>query len=153
MADRLTTDYLTRVKGAKAQETLAYQSVELNSKENTKILSAAYRELSEIYTSNQSEELKKREKGRVYAHLKTQLKLKRDINNATLIQYKTYNTGESEFQTLLIQCGFDWSRFLMSMKRLKPESFTQPQQETFKAVLSTAIQANCTWSSIIDDIL
>jgi len=142
-ADRLTLDYLSLRKGSKSQERLVYEAAVLRGREHTQILSAAYQELSQLYSSKRSEEEKKLEKAKVYSRLKTKLELKREINNATLIQYKTYNTGESEFQELFVQCGFDWARFLAVMKKLRPESFSRSQQETLREVLAPAVQAKC----------
>ncbi|MEO5969049.1 MAG: aminopeptidase [Bdellovibrionia bacterium] len=145
VADRLTPEYLSLKRGPKSREMVAYEAVELSSKANTKVLSAAYQKLAQLYDSNRSIEEKKLEKARVFSRLKAELKFQRDINNATLIQYKTYNTGETEFQELLTKCGSDWARFLAMMKNLKSESFSQPQQETIKDVLAPAVQANCAY--------
>jgi predicted aminopeptidase len=149
IADRLTTDYLSLKKGPKSKEKIAYETAELSGRANTKLQSEAYAELSKIFDSNLSADEKKQKKAQVYARLKVELKIKRAINNATLIQYKTYNTGDADFQELLIRCDFDWSRFLGVMKHLKSQSFTQSQQETIKDVLAAAVGSNCSQASTL----
>jgi hypothetical protein len=52
-----------------------------------------------------------------------------------LIQFKTYNEGTPEFDTVFQACGKDVERFMSVMKTVKDSSFTQPQQNNLGPVL------------------
>jgi predicted aminopeptidase len=143
IADRLTSEYLQSSKGINSAETQAYEDSVRLSEKNTKILAAAYQQLSQIYDSDRTREQKQAEKNRIYLKLKDELKFKRDLNNATLIQYKTYNMGEADFETLLRACDHNWKRFLEVTKHLKLDSFSHSQQESLHGVLDSAIHSHC----------
>jgi predicted aminopeptidase len=106
-------------------------------------LHEAYLDLDRLYGSNLSNEEKLAKKAEILAQVKTRLGLKRDINNATLIQYKTYNTGQAQFEALFSACGRDWKRFLIALQSLKPESFSKPQQEELADVLKPLADRGC----------
>jgi predicted aminopeptidase len=78
---------------------------------------------------------KRLKKTQVFQDLSLVVKAKRSINNATLVQYKTYGTGRAEFKELYEACGKDWGRFLKVLSTLKESSFGKPQQEDLAPVL------------------
>lgn len=143
VADRMTPDYLKKDRGEKSAELSVYLSSERESEEREKTLHAAYLSLSQVYSSDLSREKKLERKQTILADLKTRLGLRREINNATLIQYKTYNTGKAEFESLFQACGTDWKRFLSALMSLKPESFQRPQQEDLAPVLRPLAAKGC----------
>lgn len=143
IADRLTPEYLKQEKGAQSAELLSYLKSEEEGVERQKILHDAYLDLDRLYSSNLSDEEKLSKKSEILTGLKAKLGTKRDINNATLIQYKTYNTGQAQFEELFNSCGKDWKRFLSSLQSLKPESFKKPQQEDLAAVLKPLADKGC----------
>lgn len=143
VADHLTPDYLKQELGAQSPELLSYLKSEDDGRERTKILHEAYLDLDRLYSSNLSPDEKLAKKSEIYAGLKTRLGIKRDINNATLIQYKTYNTGAAQFEELYSSCHKDWRQFLAALQSLKPESFQKPQQEDLARVLKPLVDQGC----------
>ncbi len=131
VAGKLTDVYLFRKYGEKAPRTVAYLKEEKRGDEAEKRLHEAYEELSRIYSSAAPDSEKLDEKNKILANLMAELHLKRPINNATLIQYKTYNTGEEAFEALYLSCGKTWPCFIQRMKELTPRSFAKMQEEDF----------------------
>lgn len=168
VADRLTEDYLDRRPGAApvaapamaeggaaalkasayperppSQQRFAYLRGQAEGERRTQRLHAAYNELAALYASGKPIEEKLSEKARILAALKAELGFRREINNATLIQYKTYSTGNTQFEELWKACGGDSTRFMRSLARLEEESFEKPQQEDLSKVLVPLARAGC----------
>jgi predicted aminopeptidase len=143
VADRLTPTYLDKTRGNYSPEKLAYLKSEERQKVVRKSFHEAYIQLDDLYHSSKSEDQKKQEKQKVLENLKSSLSIKRDINNATLVQYKTYNTGQEVFEELLAKCGHDFSRLMKKLKELKPESFDQSQQNELQSVVTRLTQTGC----------
>jgi predicted aminopeptidase len=143
IADRLTPEYLRQEWGPQSHELLGYLKSEEDGHERQKILHDAYLDLDRLYSSHLGEAEKLAKKSEIFASLKSRLGIKRDINNATLIQYKTYNTGQLEFEELYAACGKDTKRFLGALGGLKPESFQKPQQEDLAVALKPLVDQGC----------
>jgi predicted aminopeptidase len=144
VADRLTLEFLGREKGAAGEAELkAYVDQEALGRVRVEKLHAAYGELNALYESARPRDDKLAEKARVLAKLKADLKYSRDINNATLVQFKTYNDGSADFARLLDACGKQWPRFWTAVLGLKPESFAKAQQDDLKPVLEAAARRAC----------
>jgi predicted aminopeptidase len=147
VADHLTVDYLEKARGKQAPELLSYVKSEEDGREYEKKMHAAYEELAAIYASKQPDPEKLAEKQKILAKLQEVVHARREINNATLIQYKTYNTGTKEFDTVLSSCGGSWSKFLGTLLRLKPESFTRSQQDDIGGILNKVAAEGCSQKS------
>ncbi len=143
IADRLTADYL-KARGAEAEKQLkAYLTSEELSKVRTERFHQAYGELALLYSSDRPTEAKLVEKEKLLTQLRADLKYPREINNATLVQFKTYNDGGADFERLYKACKGDWRGFVGSVLKLKPESFEHPQQSDLKSVIDGLIQSGC----------
>jgi len=70
--------------------------------------------------------------------LRTHLRYTRSINNATLIQYRTYNSGQEDLASLLDACGGDWPRFLVSLKQLETTTFPKAQEPDVRQARGSA---------------
>jgi predicted aminopeptidase len=143
IADHLTLVYLDEKRGPNSPEKLDYLSSEERSKQIQKRLHEAYQKLDHLYASSASDSEKLARKGKILSSLQQELQLRREINNATLIQYKTYNTGQKEFDDLLTACGKDWGKLLMSLKTLTPKSFSQPHENNLVPVVQSLVRAGC----------
>lgn len=145
VADQLTQDYLLEKKGPGAPESEAYLKDMRDSEMRRRRFHETYVELDKLYGSPLSDEEKLSEKARILDALKQELGFKRDINNATLVQFKTYNTGEREFVALYEACGKDWKRFWKSLEELKlsKDYFKENQQEELAPVLSKLVAKGC----------
>ncbi len=142
-ADTLTSDYLEKTLGKGAPEIGAYRRGEEEGKNRERIFHEAYVALEKLYASSLSDTEKLSEKSKIFTDLKRKSELRREINNATLIQYKTYGTGQEEFQELFNQCGRDWKNFWKALNTLKAGSFSRAQQEDLAPVLGPLITAKC----------
>ena len=135
VADQMTLQYLDKKLGPNSEEKKAYQELEALSEVRRKRLHEGYNRLKDLYASQKTDEEKTKEKAQVLKELQEELKFKRPINNATLIQFKTYTSGKEEFERIYQQNGRDWFRFLKKLQTLKLESFGKNQQEDLGSVL------------------
>lgn len=137
VADRMTPQYLAELKGNHSPELEAYLRDLKESEEVQKRLHDAYLELEEIYSSQQSEEQKRTKKKQILTQLQNVFKSKREINNATLIQYKEYHSDKKSFEALFESCGKDWKKFFKVLSQLNADSFSRSQQEDLVPVLKS----------------
>jgi predicted aminopeptidase len=139
VADHLTDQYLA----SRPRELKAYTDAVASGEGRRKRLHEAYEQLSRLYASDQPREAKLMEKKRLLGTLKQELSFKREINNATLIQYKTYHTGSADFDALWKACGEDSRRFMKAAATLRGDSFQKSQQEDLKPVLEALGKNGC----------
>lgn len=144
VADRLTPEYLERRRGPKSKEGAAYLESEAQGRERVRALREAYEQLDQLYKREDlSREQKLEEKQRRLAELKESLKLRREPNNAMLVQFRTYDTGTPELEALHKACGGSWTRFLGTLSTLTPASFPGPHARDFKPALRPLIEKGC----------
>jgi predicted aminopeptidase len=143
IADRLTLRYLEGTRGTASPERAAYEQAEAASVTRAQRLHEAYQQLDALYGSDLPDAKKLEEKAKLLAALQAELKLRRPINNATLVQYKTYATGQEELEALHRACGGGYTRFLEALSKLKPESFSRPHQEDLGPVLAPLVSRGC----------
>jgi predicted aminopeptidase len=140
VADQLTPEYLRAEAPAQLKP---YLDAEAESDRRQEALFAAYGELKRLYESARPDAEKRAEKERVLTELQARLKFRRPVNNATLIQFRTYGVGRKEYAALWAACGQDWSRFWKALGRLNADSFVKPHQEDLGAVLGPLVRAGC----------
>lgn len=133
IADDLTLKFLEQFHYL--QEKASYLDFEKKMQWAQKKLHQVYQELDALYASSLPKEEKLLKKSQLLEGLQRELGWKREINNATLIQYKTYHSGGRGFAELFQACGFDSKRFISVLSQLNPQSFTHPQQDEFREVL------------------
>lgn len=143
VGDQLTIQYLDRYPGQSQSEKAVYLERESAGERIQKRMHEAYERLERLYASALPDDEKAAEKKKYLEALKAELKAKREINNATLIQYKTYNTGVGDFDGLFKACGSDWKRFLEAIRGIDGKSFSEPQQENLAAVLRPVTENGC----------
>lgn len=124
VADRLTPRYLDAELGAQSPELLAWEADERVSAHRRELMRRAYSRLERLYASSAPDAAKLAEKARVFAELRIDIGLNREMNNATLAQFKTYSSGEAELLALLDACGGDFRRFFATLRGLSADSFT-----------------------------
>lgn len=132
-ADRLTRSYFEKSGNQAAAK--AFESSEVWAETRRKRMHAAYEELHSLYSSNIPAEDKRQKKKAILEALQVELKVNRPITNATLIQYKTYQTGQADFEALFQRCGGKWDAFWRAVGGLKSESFPKTQTEDFVPVV------------------
>jgi predicted aminopeptidase len=143
MADRMVYSYLDQKFGAESVERVSYEKAEKDGEKRVALLRDAYARLDALYASGRSDAEKLVEKKAVLERLKTALDSKRDFNNAALIQYKAYDTGEKEFTALFEACGKDWRRFMQVLEKVQLGSFKEEHQKDLAPVLLPLAQAGC----------
>lgn len=136
IADILTLEYLDRKAGRASPERLAYVAEREKGKTRGELFHATYEKLAALYGSPKSQEEKREQKTKLLADLKKVLNYSREINNATLIQFKSYHTGQTEFAELLERCHGDLRKFLGTLSTLNSKSFSKGQQEDLAPVLA-----------------
>ena len=139
LAETLTVEFLDQNLGGSSREKKMYLDQERRSKDAQRVLHQAYLDLDSVYQSTLSKEEKLQKKSEFLKRLQQDLGLKSEINNATLIQYKTYHADGAGFEELYQACGLDSQLFLSTLAQLGPRSFSSPQQSDFKEVLSSLV--------------
>jgi predicted aminopeptidase len=144
VAGKLTPVYLAGIRGPGSAELEAYVKAEADGEKRERLLHDAYVKLEALYASDEPADLKRETKASVLEGLKQKLELRRDINNATLIQYREYHVGMAEFAAVLDGCGGDFPRFFRALRLLRPESFAHGrQQEDLASVLLPLSREAC----------
>jgi predicted aminopeptidase len=143
VGQKLADEYLSATLGAESEERAAYLSWEQAANERGRTLQAAYLTLEALYASDKPNADKLRDKAEVLLRVHELLHFKRPINNATLIQYRTYHSGQDELATLLGVCGDDWQRFVTALKRLESAHLTRSQTSDIGNMIEPLIEAHC----------
>lgn len=106
----------------------AYQAGMKYWQERKLIYHELYSKLEIIYSENISELEKQEKKHLIIEEHKRKYTLKGTINNAQLIQFKTYNAQEQYFLNVFkTDCSRDWKCF---WEKIKQYSFNKPQLES-----------------------
>ncbi len=136
VADQLTPIYLQDHFGKDSAQLKNYQQFNLRQFKIENAMHRAYLELDKIYTDEKLDSEKKAQlKADRIAVLQKDLEIKAEINNAMLIQYKTYSSESRGFEELFKRCGNQIPAFLKAVSTLSPKSFAKPQQEDYKSIV------------------
>jgi predicted aminopeptidase len=115
VGDSLAERYMKDVVGPDAEETRAYLASEARAAKREERMRVAYEELEALYASARSDADKLAEKARVLRRLERELGTSRRLGNASLVQFKTYHSGEDELRALLAACGGDVERLVRAL--------------------------------------
>jgi len=143
IANKLTPVYLKDRFSKESIEFKKYQDSKNNGKNYKKKFHDAYEKLDKIYQSGLEESEKLKQKQTILSALKKDLNYKKEINNAFLIQYKTYHQGGDDFIKLFQACDKNVLRVLSVLKTLRSEDFNQKQQRDFKPIFHKVIENQC----------
>jgi predicted aminopeptidase len=143
VANRLTRDYMRARLGESAPETRAYMTADEEGERRSQRLYRTYQELRALYSSRRSVADKLQTKRRILAAVGDELGFRRPINNATLVQFRTYHAGARELGALFEACGERWTRFWSALRSLGPSSFATPQTEDLSPVLMPLVRSQC----------
>jgi predicted aminopeptidase len=144
VGDGLADVYLDETVGSSSEEARAYRERGRASAGRERVLRAVYAQLEALYASDTPVAEKLEEKADILRRLRTALGYRRPITNATLIQYKIYNSGQAELGELLRACNADWRRFIRTLKQLEKASFAREQASEIGPLVRPLIQAGCT---------
>ncbi len=143
VGDRLGGRYVEDTLGADAPEARAYLAAQAAYDKRRKALHDAYVDLEALYASPKSDAEKLPQKQAILDRVRATTRYLRPINNATLIQYRTYNSGQAELGTLLDACDGDWARFIATLKRLETASLPKSQESDVGTLVLPLISAHC----------
>ncbi len=132
VAEHLTEMYLIQRHPASLE---SYKKEKADTQSRIERLHRAYDELSKVYESSIDDDSKRAQKKQILEKTVADLGYKRMINNAFLVQFKTYDTGGASFTRLLERCKGDWPCFWNRIKQLGEKSFATEQMEDFSPVI------------------
>src|SRR5688572_30451065 len=128
--------------GAGSHEKEAWLEGERRGAERRVAMRRAYLELERLYASSLPREQKLAKKASLLAALRAETGFWRPINNATMVQFRTYHAGEEPFVGLLEACG-SVSKVVAATRTLSASDFQEPQQKDLAPVLIRLAQRRC----------
>ena len=143
VGDTLGARYVEDTRGTEAPEAVAYVKSEHEYDRRRRELRAAFVTLEALYDSPKSDPEKLAEKQAILTRLQANLHMTRAINNATLIQYRTYNSGQEDLAKLLAACDGDWRRFIGALRTLRAHPNAPPQESDVGKMVTPLIAARC----------
>lgn len=129
VGDEMTVDYLTWRFGPASHELAAFRAELEEQRRRGAVLAGAYRALEAVYASDAAPDRKLRRKREILGELERSLDLAVLPNNALLIGFRTYNTGQAELAALLDACERRWPVFLEVVASLSGDEFGEEQRE------------------------
>lgn len=142
VGNRLAAAYLDAALGPGSPEKLAYVAVEQRAAARGAEMRAAYEHLERVYASPVAPAVKLAEKARVLSTVRDGSR-EGVVNNATLIQYQTYGSGEPELARLFAACGGDWGRFLRTLERARPAFGAAPPHSEPDVLVGPLLGRGC----------
>lgn len=143
VGDQLTLEYLEDRFGPGSPELRSYLEGEARAVVRTERLHRAFLDLERLYASDLSDAEKLAAKARYLAALRVEIDFARPINNATLMNFKTYHAGDEPFEELFSACEQRWAPFWVAVRSIDGASFREPQQEDLAPVLAKASARHC----------
>lgn len=140
VSDGLTEEYLQ--EHGLVAELIAYQNGRVASDTRRRRMHETYKTLEALYASSLPREEKLAKKAAILDALKAELGWKRTLNNATLLEARTYGSEADKFATLFARCG-SWERFWKALRAIETSWFPQDQAPRFGEVLARAGEAAC----------
>ncbi len=142
VGDTMADEYLAWRFGEASEEVRLYrEEAELSAKRGSRFVEA-HNALEALYASTKSDAQKLAGKERITAALQHELHLSWRPNNASLVGFKVYNTGQDEFAALYEACNKKWARFFAAIKSLKASDFGKEQLEEIDPVIS-GLKSGC----------
>ena len=135
VGDHLTGEWLLLRLGLRSPEAHAWLDSQHRYDLRVARFHRAYEELDALYKSELSDAEKLTRKRALLSALKRELSTRREINNATLAGFRTYDTGGPAFEKLLAASGNDWPRFWAAVRTLRQSDFPTAQMEAFSPVV------------------
>jgi predicted aminopeptidase len=149
VGDTMADEYLVWRFGKTSEEVQLYREEQAESLERGKRFVKAHDALKKLYESDQSKAAKLAEKERITSAVQHELHLSWKPNNASLLGFKVYNTGQAEFQALYKACGHRWAPFFAAIKSLKAGDFGEEQLEKIDPVIRS-LQGRCKSLAVLE---
>lgn len=143
VADALTPGFLEENFGPDSQELLAWNAAEAQGVLAVQQLQQTTQALQQLYAGPLPDDQKLHEKWKRIALLRQHLGIRRHINNATLMQYQTYETGKDTFAAILRNCGNNHPRFLRWLQQQAPRLLATNRAASLAAALQPLTATPC----------
>jgi len=141
VGDALAEEFLIAEFGASSLDVQVYQMVLAEDRLRIDELTRAYKQLDALYKSAVPDAEKLRRKKQLVEKLRSELDLDGEPNNASLLGFKTYNSGLPELAALRAACA-TWPRFFAALASVDDKSFATEQQEEIGPVI-TRLTSRC----------
>lgn len=141
--DRLAVVYLDEALGPDSIEKRDFVAKRERSERKAQRMHDAYVALEHLYASHRPSQEVLAEKARITQALRAELRLERPVNNASLIQYKTYGSGKAELDQLLCACDGDFPRLLRHLDRVRESAKAAPPHSDPAALLQPLLRETC----------
>lgn len=142
VGDTMAGEYLAWRFGEDSEELRLYREEAAESEVRGARFVQAHTALEVLYASDKSDTEKLAGKERITSALQHELHLSWKPNNASLVGFKVYNTGQDEFAALYEACGRKWAPFFASIQSLKASDFGKNQLEEIDPVI-WGLRAGC----------
>jgi predicted aminopeptidase len=142
VGDTMAGEYLAWRFGEDSEELRLYREEAAESEVRGARFVQAHTALEVLYASDKSDAEKLAGKERITSDLQHELHLSWKPNNASLVGFKVYNTGQEEFAALYEACSRKWAPFFASIQSLKASDFGKEQLEEIDTVIK-GLQVKC----------
>lgn len=143
VGNRLALEYLDQTKGACSKEKLAYVRTEREAAARAHAMRHTFQALSSLYASSLPAAQKLERKRALVEHVQGRLGTRRPINNASLLQYETYGSGEAELDALFRTCDRSWPRFFALLRARRGELGSAEPHADPAVLLQPLLRAGC----------
>lgn len=143
VGNHLAESFLDETTGRCSREKRSYVAIEKKAAERARAMKAAYFALKDLYASPAPDAQKRATKTEIMHRLRAQTRIEREINNATLIQYETYGSGDAELRQLLGTCGGSWPRFLRTLESWRSQFRAAPKHADPAVLLRPLLARGC----------
>ena len=143
VGDELADRWLAVRFGEGSAELLSYRQGLIDGETRTVRLHRAFEDLDTVYKSGMAKERILATKKAYLEALEVELEMSRTPTNATLLGFKTNESGRPALERLFTACGEDMRRFVRALEGLDAAAFGEPQQEDVARVIEVALRRGC----------
>ncbi len=135
VGDRLAEEFLLKKFGPESEEYLSWSHSQKKSEKLEENFHKAYLDLEKIYSSSSSDSEKSTQKQEILKKLEAASAYGQSLNNANMMQFKTYQTGIPELEKLWERSGKNWVKFWEAIRKIKTGHFPHQQEEDLSSVI------------------
>jgi len=140
VSTQLTYRYLRDELHLDRWQRLAYEQDRSERDHQAQAMAQVAQRLSQLYRSRLADADKRAQKRTLLTALQRTLHFERPINNAVLLQARTYHSGVALLDEVLRCIGGDWQRFWKRLHRVDEGFFASEQQTDLEPVLRPLTQ-------------
>lgn len=143
VGDTLADRWLAARFGEGSAELATYRQGLTDGAARAARLHQAFEDLDALYRSGKPEAQIRAGKQAYLEVLEVELEMSRRPTNATLLGFRTYESGRPVLERLFAACGGDMRRFVGALEALEERDFGEPQQEDVARIVDVAIRRGC----------